>query len=63
MVTFQYAGQCKYVADIVIDQQYLLAVEELFFIVQLLQDFTLVLRQIGFHTMQEQCGFIQQPLR
>src|SRR5687767_2565990 len=63
LVTLEDAGQGNDVADVVVDDQRLLAFERRVAAVQLIEQPLLLWRQRAFHAMQEQRGLVEQPLR
>ena len=60
--TFQHAGEGEDIADVVVDDEHLAAEKRFVGLVQAVEHALLVRRQVGHHAMQEQRGFIQQPL-
>ncbi len=62
IVIFQQTGERENIANVVVHHQHLLAEQRQVGFAQLFQDPALLRRQIGFGAMQQQHGFIEQPL-
>ena len=60
---FKHAGEREDVADVIVDDQHLLANQVLVGPVQSLERVALGLGQVGHHTVQEQRGFVEQTVR